>query len=296
MAELRIGTCSWKYKEWRGIIYQSSNPDHFLSEYARHFNTVEIDQWFWSLFAENTVRLPDRQTVENYAAAVPPDFRFTVKAANSITLTHFYRQRREDPLIRNPHFLSPTLTREFLDRLAPMQPLLGPVMFQFEYLNRQKMPSLGAFLQHLEAFLPRLPQTFTYAIEIRNPHYLNRAFFQFLQRHHIVPVLLQGYYMPNVVEVYQKFRTLIRDTVVIRLHGPDRSGIEALSGNRWDRVVIPRDDDLQAIAWMVKDLLSRGSTVYINVNNHYEGSAPLTIKRLQKILNEGGSTNGESNA
>jgi hypothetical protein len=35
---------------------------------------------------------------------------------------------------------------------------------------------------------------------------------------------------------------------------------------------------------MVHDLLGRGVDVYVNVNNHYEGSAPLTIERIQRVL------------
>jgi uncharacterized protein YecE (DUF72 family) len=34
----------------------------------------------------------------------------------------------------------------------------------------------------------------------------------------------------------------------------------------------------------MQDLLGRGVTVYLNVNNHYEGSAPLTIERIRRLL------------
>jgi hypothetical protein len=50
---LRIGTCSWKYDSWKGLVYDPDKkyrPDDYLADYARHFTTVEIDQWFWSLF------------------------------------------------------------------------------------------------------------------------------------------------------------------------------------------------------------------------------------------------------
>lgn len=32
------------------------------------------------------------------------------------------------------------------------------------------------------------------------------------------------------------------------------------------------------------DLAGQGADVFVNVNNHYEGSAPLTIERIQKII------------
>jgi hypothetical protein len=34
-----------------------------------------------------------------------------------------------------------------------MHDLLGPLLFQFEYLNRQKMPSQKKFLERLEEFV-----------------------------------------------------------------------------------------------------------------------------------------------
>ena len=51
--KLKIGTCSWKYDSWKGLVYDPDkkySPYDYLADYAKHYNTVEIDQWFWSLF------------------------------------------------------------------------------------------------------------------------------------------------------------------------------------------------------------------------------------------------------
>jgi uncharacterized protein YecE (DUF72 family) len=72
--------------------------------------------------------------------------------------------------------------------------------------------------------------------------------------------------------------------VVIRLHGPDRSDIEKKSGGNWNKILEPKDAELQDIAGIVRELLDRKMDVYVNMNNHYEGSAPLSIKRLQKFM------------
>ena len=80
---LRVGTCSWKYDSWKGLVYRAGvnyGPNDYLPDYAKHFNTVEVDQWFWSLFPPG-VKLPDEATVRAYAESVPDDFLFTVKAA-----------------------------------------------------------------------------------------------------------------------------------------------------------------------------------------------------------------------
>jgi len=75
-SSLRLGTCSWKYDSWKGLVYDEKKdfrPDDYLADYARLLNTVEIDQWFWSLFP-SVVKLPEPETVKRYADSVPPDF------------------------------------------------------------------------------------------------------------------------------------------------------------------------------------------------------------------------------
>jgi len=81
---LRIGTCSWKYDSWVGLVYSRKGKEQYLVEYAHHFTTVEIDQWFWSLFPGGNVKLPDPAVVEQYSCSVPDDFRFTIKVPNSM--------------------------------------------------------------------------------------------------------------------------------------------------------------------------------------------------------------------
>lgn len=284
MAEVRIGTCSWKYDSWRGIVYPEQGDFDYLQEYARHFDTVEVDQWFWSLFAGDKVVLPRPADAERYARSVPAGFRFTVKAPNSITLTHHYRKAKAGPLAANPHFLSTALYRDFLERLEPMAGKVALVMLQFEYLNRQKMASRAEFLKKLEPFLAARPRAVPLAVECRNPNYLDAAYFEFLRAHDIHHVFCQGYYMPPVWGLEEKFADLLTGTAVIRLMGSDRKGIEARSDDDWSRIVEARDDELGHIVPMVRRLRKRGKHVYININNHYEGSAPRTAEKARKLL------------
>ena len=286
MAKLRIGTCSWKYSSWHGLVYSAPKGIEYLREYASQYNTVEIDQWFWSLFGETSIGLPKPADVLAYRESVPDDFSFSVKLPNSLTLTHFYRKKKGDPLEPNAYFLSPTLLVKFLSLLDPMRDALGPVMFQFEYLNRQKMESQKRFQELFEGFLEQSPRSYQYAMEIRNPNYLNEKYFEFLERNGLGLVLLQGYYLPSIIGLYTRWKSYIlqHKLVVIRLHGPDRQGIEKRTGKRWDQIVDPKDEELHEIAGMVTELRLHGVDVYVNVNNHYEGSAPLTIDRIKRLL------------
>ncbi len=233
---LKFGTCSWKYESWRGIVYSQVKKPNFLEEYSRHFSTVEVDQWFWSLFAGNAVVLPKVTVVEDYAASVPPGFIFSIKVPNSITLTHHYAKKKSAPLVPNPYFLSTELMEKFLQTLEPLGDHIGPLMFQFEYLNQIKIASLNHFIDMFEVFRNDLPKGYQYCLEIRNPNFLKTEYFDFLAEHHLGHVFLQGYYMPSIFDVYEKFKDRLSDPVVIRLHGGDRKDIEARTNNTWNEM------------------------------------------------------------
>jgi len=282
----RIGTCSWKYDSWAGIVYSGSKIKNHLQEYSRKFKTVEIDQWFWSLFPPAKAVLPKNKIVEEYRKSVPDDFLFTIKVPNSITLTHFYRETKVNELKPNPFFLSVELFNEFLSSIDAIKKQVGCLIFQFEYLNKQKMISLSEFQKYFKEFYVQLnkkiPQI---GIEIRNPNYLNEKYLSFLSELNIAPVFLEGYYMPPVTEVYDKFKKHFNNIVVIRLHGPDRKGIEKIAGDNWNQIYINRDREIKSLVGMIKELQKKEVDLFVNVNNHFEGSAPLTIEKIKRMIN-----------
>ena len=291
MNGIHFGTCSWKYDSWQGIIYSPSAKRNYLAEYSKTYESVEIDQWFWSLFGVDKIVLPLPEVVREYAESVPPDFRFTIKIPNSITLTHFYRKQKDQPLEINPYFLSYDIFERFIELLKPLHAKIGVMMFQFEYLNKLKMESQSQFQDRFGSFINRYNDTFNYGIEIRNPNYLNRRYFEFLKSSNLGHVFLQGYYMPDIFGVYARFRDYLVRPTVIRLHGPDRSDIEEKSKEIWNRILEPKEDDLNQLTRIIEEMRSRNLEVYINVNNHYEGSAPLTIGRIQERLGIDRNTN-----
>lgn len=285
MSSIRFGTCSWKYESWKGIIYPESGRFNYLKEYSKHFNTVEIDQWFWSLFEPDKVVLPKLKDVNDYSSSVSKDFLLTIKVPNSLTLTHYYRKNKKDELKQNPHFLSKDLFKQFLNSINSIVAKTGCLIFQFEYLNKEKMNSQADFEKKIEGFLEKISgNKVPIGIEIRNPNYLNKKFFDFIERNKIIPVFLLGYYMPDITKIIRDFGKTITGSVVIRLHGPDRSGIEKISGENWNKIYINRQEEINSISILFNELLSREIDLFINVNNHFEGSAPLTIDRIKKTM------------
>lgn len=282
--KLHIGTCSWKYDSWRGLIYPADKQINYLEEYSRNYRTVEVDQWFWSLFGENTAVLPKEAVVRDYASSVPDDFIFCAKVPNSITLTHHYNKDKKEPLRANPCFLSLPLMERFLATLEPLGDKLGPLVFQFEYLNKKKMGSLGEFINRFGTFARQLPDSYDYFVEIRNPNYLKKPFFDFLASAGLYPVFLHGYYMPPIFDIYPRFKGLVRQKTMIRLLGPDRQGIEKQTGNSWDSIVAPKDKDIGLLTTMLNELAAQEVETFLYVNNHFEGSAPRTITRISEAL------------
>ena len=285
MRSIRFGTCSWKYESWKGLVYPEKGKFNYLKEYSNHFNTVEIDQWFWSLFPQRKVVLPQNKIVNEYKNSVPDDFLFTIKVPNSLTLTHFYRKNKSEDLINNPHFLSKDLFEQFIDSIKPLHNQIGCLIFQFEYLNKDKMESQSLFQNIFYDFYSQVSMLgLPIGIEIRNPNYLNNNYFKFLEQLKIIPVMLEGYYMPSTRETCLNYKKHFSDSVIFRLHGPDRTGIEKLSNENWNQIYIDRAQELEKLSGLFSDLLNRKLDLFINVNNHFEGSAPITINRLKKLI------------
>jgi uncharacterized protein YecE (DUF72 family) len=165
-----------------------------------------------------------------------------------------------------------------------MKDKLGPIMFQFEYLNKKKVPSISAFLERFGKFFDKAPKGFDYAIETRNPNYLTEDFFDFLRQRSLGFVLMEGYYMPHIIGIAAEHDVRTAEFSIVRLHGPDRHRIEERTKGLWNEVVEPKDHGLKETASIIEENTKEGITTFLNVNNHYEGCAPLTIQRLLKLL------------
>ena len=71
---------------------------------------------------------------------------------------------------------------------------------------------------------------------------------------------------------------------MIRLHGPDREKMDERAGKDWSKIVEARDGEIAALAGMLCDLRNQGRKAWLFVNNHFEGCAPLTIKRIRERM------------
>ena len=93
---------------------------------------------------------------------------------------------------------------------------LGPLLFQFGYLNKSAFPSGKEFLTRLAAFLKKLPKGYKFALEIRNKNWLTAEFFDLLREHKVAYALIEQAWMPRVSEIFEKFDPITADFTYIR--------------------------------------------------------------------------------
>jgi uncharacterized protein YecE (DUF72 family) len=268
--QLKIGTCSWNYESWVGLVYSQPHQyaAEYLKEYSQKYSTVEIDSWFY--------KVPDPYEVDSYVSAVGNDFVFSCKAPQKLTQVFDYGTKTP-----NKHFLSIDLFERFYNRIEPVKDKISIMMLEFEYLNKEKMAGLDQFIEKLDAFIKQIPRNIKIGIECRNKNYLNTSYFDYLKSNDLVHVFSEKQYMPSVCELIDDYVMYLSDSVVVRLLGGDRKEMEKRTSQQWNKIV--DEKDVGPVVLHIQQLLNYGKTVTLNINNHYEGSAPITIK---KILNE----------
>lgn len=278
-SSIHFGTCSWNYNSWIGLVYSGkcNRAADYLYEYAQKYDTVEVDSWFY--------KIPNPYEAGEYLAASGDKLTFSCKLFNGITLTHYRSKTGNRSLEKNDDFLSVDLFKRFVDSIWEMhsRTRLVSIEMEFEYLNRQKMPSLDAFLKHLDTFFESIEHDVPLAVETRNGNYLHEEYFILLKKWNVSHVFSEKMYLPHIYDVYEKYGDLLNDKVIFRLLGGDRKKIEATTKGKWDKLVDEKPD-LPQIVEMLKALKDGGKSVYVYVNNHYEGSAPLTIRKLHEKI------------
>jgi len=252
---LRVGTSSWSAESWVGPFYPpGTRPADFLPVYAGHFPTVEVDSTYY--------RVPSAAMVKNWYARTPAGFVFAAKFPQSITHEKVLEGCEEE-------------TKEFLGVMDLLGEKLGPLLLQFPYFNREAFARPEDFTARLTRFLDALPAGRSYAVEVRNRHWLNEPLLRLLRERGVALALADQAWMPRIGEVAEKFDVLTATFTYIRLIG-DRQGIEKKT-KTWDKLVVDRAPETQTWVRYVRRFLQRGAVVYLYVNNHWAGFAPGSI-------------------
>ncbi|MFO0931570.1 MAG: DUF72 domain-containing protein [Planctomycetota bacterium] len=269
---VRFGTSSFTAPGWVGAFYpEGTRPADFLRCYAREFDTVEVDATYYAV--------PSARTVDGWAEKTPEGFVVAAKFPRAIV--HGGDDAHPDPARILTLDAIGAQRDAFLGVMARLGPRLGPLVLQFPYFNRTGFPSVGPFLERLDAFLGALPPGPSYAVEVRNKAWVAPPLREVLARHHTALVLVDQAWMPHGDEVERAMDPVTGDHVYVRLLG-DRKAIEAIT-TTWDREVIDHGDRLARWAALIARLEARGLRIFVYVNNHYAGHAPATVRRLRAM-------------
>lgn len=241
-APVRVGTSGWAYRHWLGRLYPRRLPGaRQLAHFARRFPAVEVNSTYY--------RLPPPSVFEAWRDAVPPGFRFAVKAPGTIT----HDKRLQDVEAE---------TEELLARAALLGDRLGPLLFQFP-------PGFHADVKRLRAFLDLLPDGGLYAFELRHRSWHERDVRGMLARKGAAWV---------VHDFDQKGSPLWTTAgwTYLRLHGPTgryRGAYDALPLLAWSQ---------QILHW-----LKEGREVWCFFNNDERGHSVRNAVALRGMLEEG---------
>ena len=290
---LRLGTSSWSYPGWANLVWDGEYAETVLSKnglsaLAKHplFRTVSVDRNFYrALTASQYAR---------YAAMVPDDFRFMVKAPSLVT-DATVRDESGRGMQANPVFLSSEIARqEFVQpALEGLGHRIGVLVFQLSPIPGHILADQPALLARIAAMLESLPDISStapdavIAVEVRDPQLLNPAFAEMLRS--VGATFCMGLHakMPPIEDQLPMLRAMWPGPLVCRWNLHRRHGrfgyedAEKLYGP-FDKIVDPDPETRAALAKVIAGTTRAGQNAFVTVSNNAEGCAPLTIAQLAR--------------
>jgi uncharacterized protein YecE (DUF72 family) len=284
-ADLRMGTSSWTFPGWEGILWDRATTPavlgrHGLPVYARHplLRCVGVDRGYYQ-------PVP-RGELELWAGQTPPDFRFVLKADRRLV---FPGGPGSDPdLYLNPAWAAEEVVGPAMEHLGER---LGAVLFQFPPLSPAALGGARGFSEALYRFLDALPAGAPAVVEIRTPQLLTGDYAQAL-RHGRAS---HGYVVHGEMVSLRDQATRIPPapggvTLIRWMLQPGYRYADARAAwapfRELRRPDVRRRDE---VADLVRATATAGAPPLVVVNNKAEGSAPLSIAALASSLAGNGS-------
>jgi uncharacterized protein YecE (DUF72 family) len=244
--KVHIGTMGWSYTFWRGNFYPTSlKPEAYLTEYSKHFNSVEVDNTFY--------RIPSTSTVRNWEKQTPAHFLFSAKFPRVITHVKMLRDCEKE-------------AEAFTASMSQLHGKLGPLLLQFPSTFEPERLSL------LKDFLSALPKSCRYAVEVRNRKLLGDKLSSLLREYNVAQVLVNQPFAPSIEEIASDF-------VYARWEG-DRKKVFGTLG----KMEVDRMEYIRKWAEKLKSLLDDQIEVFGYFSKYYSGYPPADAKQLLSLL------------
>ncbi len=180
-----IGCAGWSIPK----IYkdQFAAGSSILAQYSTRLNAVEINSSFY--------RSHKPTTYQRWAETVPADFKFAVKAPQTIT----HHQRLKD---------TQELFVQFLMEIAFLKDKLGPVLIQLPPSLKFEVAIAKSFFKMVRSHYPG-----SIVLEPRHPTWFTPAASELLHAHNISRVIADPLPVPKADDFGDQ------DTVYYRFHG-----------------------------------------------------------------------------
>ena len=212
--ETFIGCSGYYYNHWKGLFYPATLPKkEWLNYYAQHFNTVEINNTFY--------KMPDEKSLKNWYDITPANFVFSLKGFRNIT--HLKKLTYDQVLLDD--------VNKFLHTAGYLKEKSGPILWQLP-------PSLKMDIPKLEKFCSLLSYDFQHVFEFRHVSWFTQEVYDVLEkyRHSLCIVSAPGK-IPEVIKATSQ-------TAYVRFHGKtswynDNYSHEALKSWKHELELLP---------------------------------------------------------
>lgn len=187
--EKYIGCSGYYYNHWKGLFYPDTLPkSEWLKFYAEHFSTVEINNTFY--------KMPDEKTMKHWYSVTPHNFTFAIKGFRYFT--HLRKLTVDGELLDN--------LNHFLHATSFLKEKLGPILWQLP-------PSLTINLEKLESFCAKLSTGVTHVFEFRHQTWFAQSVYDVLSKYNM------GLCIVSSPGNFPQHLLATTDVAYIRFHG-----------------------------------------------------------------------------
>jgi uncharacterized protein YecE (DUF72 family) len=269
-----VGTSGYSFADWVGPFYPpGTRPADFLSFYARHFDTVEVNATYY--------RVPAPETIERMEKKTPSGFHFMVKVNQAMT---------------HERSLETALVRGFRAALEPLKAAgkYEGLLAQFPWGFRRTPENEG----HLAALREALGDEPLF-VEFRHASWALPDIPERLRDRHLGFCAVDE---PGIAGLMPPVAWVTAEDAYVRFHGRNAAnwwgsrpagaaagaarGADAASGDRYDYEY--RTEELKEWVERIRDLAGQARRTYLFFNNCHAGHAARSAKLMQELLRQQG--------
>lgn len=284
---IRIGTSSWKFRGWEGIVYHEDYRSQIeferncLREYGVRFSTVSVDATYYDW--------PREAYMRRLLDQLPESFLLCLKVTNQITMPDFPRHPRWGNMagLPNPNFLSAEkFLQDFWQPLAFMKEKISSVILEFSAGGLQ-------LDQRFTNFMQLIPREIPLTIEFRDPELWNDSLFAPVRESGHMVALHSYTALPELQWQWKRIQAAgilessAHPILVRSLLPAYREKSRSMDQmDPYNEVIDPQPEILKDIKSIINDARQKKRAANVILGNCLEGSAPKSIDSLLHILRE----------